>query len=97
MIVYTVYDPADAEMLRLWALSWERRGWDARLIARGEPAPKHAVRSNPRIINFGHLPSDRRRRLVAVRFGHVGWQAAPLVQFSPKCGPTAVLKCGRAL
>jgi hypothetical protein len=101
MQVFTLYQPKTAGMLRLWALSWERRGWKTRLltdrelkkfgsIKRAMRGRKRAIFVPPSAINFGFSPGKRLPKIS--RFPARGWESAPVVQFKREYD---ILNCGR--
>jgi hypothetical protein len=102
MQVFTLYSPKTADLLRLWALSWQRRGWKTRLLTDRElkkfgsvkkamAGRKRAIFVPPTAINFGL--SARIKRLPKMsRFPARGWESAPVVQFRREY---EILNCGR--
>lgn len=76
MVVYTLFSPKHAHMLRLWSLSWERRGWTTRLLTprdvekHGSVARAMKGRAGifvpPTVINFS-MAAPKRGQLPVIR------------------------------
>lgn len=95
MKIYTTFDSDRADILRIWARSWEQQGWSA-----------HILRDDRRgklvcdccLINFSlSNPRKKPRRLYWKKFGEPGWKEAPLVLFPDYMTELEILECGRSL
>ncbi len=100
MNVFTLYNPATAGLLRLWALSWQRQGWKTRLLSARDlkkagslkrAIPKGQLFVLPTAINFG-FPPRKNKKIRIAKFPAKGWERAPVVQFTREF---EVLNCGR--
>lgn len=98
--VFTLFDPATAGLLRVWARSWANRGWTPRLLTardvkRHTPQEvaekRRGVFVPPGVINFhfkkNPMPFTR-------AFKETGWEGAALVKFETE---DEVLNCGRPI
>lgn len=105
MKVFAVFSEGKAGLVKVWARSWESRGWAARLISRGEILRHRSARAAVRargggvlvdleVINFSHRRNHRPRTVV---WGRPGWMSAPLVRFPGNATTEVVAQCGRAL
>lgn len=107
MKVFAVFSERKAGLVKVWADSWESRGWTPQLLSAREieihGSPRAAARARGgglvgdiRVINFAY-PVRRRPRRRIVWFGKPGWQTAALVRFRSDCSGSQVLECGRPL
>lgn len=104
MVVYTLFSAKHAAILRLWSLSWERRGWETRLLTPRDivkyGSVKRAMKTrkglfvDPTVINFDFRPRRKTKLPRIVKSSTRHWDVMPLVKF-PTEGE--VLRCGRAI
>lgn len=103
MKVYTVFKPQFAGLLRLWAMSWERRGWKTRILTPRDIQKHGSVKRAagdhlfvpPTAINFSFRPPRRKPRRVRLgKFGARHWEDLPVVLFDREYD---VLNCGRLI
>lgn len=93
MRVFIRYSSHDAPRFRVAAKSWERRGWDVRILLPGKRAPKRSRVIPPTIINFAF----KRGKFRSLGFGIPGWRRAPIVRFPDSATELDILTCGRAI
>jgi hypothetical protein len=96
MDVFTHWKGSNPTLLRVWARSWESRGWKPRLLTTRNPRPPAGAFVVPcSAINFSRRP--KRGPLPVSVFGEPGWDSAPVVLFPADSTEDAVLNCGRPL
>jgi hypothetical protein len=105
--VFAVFLEPLAGVVKLWAQSWETRGWVPQLISAQETEEHGSVRAaararggglltDLRVLNFSYSAKRTPKRRV-VRVGRSGWLTAPLVRFSSEVTEQEILDCGRPL
>jgi hypothetical protein len=107
MRVFAVYSPRKAWLVRVWAESWDARGWSAKLLTEREVrergTPRRAAKARGGglltdlcVINFSCRARSRDPRK-SIRFGKPGWERAGLVRFSVSETEQQIRDCGRPL
>lgn len=107
MRVFAVYSGSKAALVRVWAKSWEARGWVPQLLSErevrqhGNPRRASVARGGGHLtdlcwINFSLTPRRRAQRTVK-KFSRPGWESADLVRFPATATEQQVRECGRAL
>jgi hypothetical protein len=104
MIIYTYWEPGQAELFRLWDRSWRARGWKTRILTTTKAKkissyPHKLLKidgwlvSSLRVINFS-LKARGQLKFQAVYFNKPGWEKADLVIFDTE---QQALDCGRKI
>ena len=107
MKIFAVFSGCKAGLVKVWAESWEARGWTPQLLserevkAHGSAGKAAKVRGGGllgdlRVINFSYPVRKRPRRRV-VWFGSPGWETARLVRFVSDTTEQQVRGCGRTV
>ena len=107
MKVFSVFSERKAGLIKVWAQSWEARGWTPQLISERELETEGSVRAAIRargggvladvlVVNFEY-PARRRPPRRVVGFGKPGWKMARLVRFPAGATEEQIRNCGRSL